>query len=130
MSRKQQEPARLKAARYRFRKWRRHREGHSRIPHSLWKLATELGVEYGVSPTSRALGVSYSDLKKRVSGEQKGKGAIRESSFVEVPFRGSNILHCSMELENSRGSRLKVELSGQEFPDISELAQILYRERV
>jgi hypothetical protein len=59
-------PARLEGARRRFERWRRIREGRSRIPDPLWKSAVKLAAMYGLCRTARTLGLDYNALKKRV----------------------------------------------------------------
>ena len=59
-------PPRLEAGRDRFEQWRSERGPRRRIPEALWRVASELGVEFGVHRTAKALRLNYDALKARV----------------------------------------------------------------
>lgn len=105
-------PRRLEAGRQRFERWRSQRESRTRIPEALWALASELGVEFGVHRTARALRLNYDALKARVMVAQARIGS-RESAptFVEVSA-GSvpSARPCVVELEDGHGARMRVHL--------------------
>ena len=107
-------PPRLEAGRQRFERWRSEQASRTRIPEALWTLASELGVEFGVHRTARALRLNYDALKARVMVAQAGSGS-RESApgFVEV-FAGSvpDARPCVVELEDGHGARMRVHLDG------------------
>jgi len=107
-------PPRLEAGRRRFERWRSEHEPRTRIPEALWALASELGVEFGIHRTARALRLNYDALKARVTVAQSGIGS-RESApgFVEV-FAGSasGTRPCVVELEDGQGARMRVHLDG------------------
>lgn len=123
------EPKEIQKARDSFKMWRKTRVGKGRIPERLWDLAINLGVEYGVSHTSRELGLSYRDLKKRIRARHGDLELKRRLPFVELPVSegivsNGGIPECILELEDAGGMRLKVELRGGVIPDVSELAKI------
>ena len=107
-------PPRLEAGRRRFERWRSEHEARTRIPEALWTLASELGAEFGIHRTARALRLNYDALKARVTVAQSGIGS-RESApkFVEV-LAGSvpGSRPCVVELEDGHGARMRVHLDG------------------
>ena len=95
-------PARLEAGRRRFERWRRAREGRSRIPDPLWSLAVKLSATYGIHRTAKTLRLNPDSLKKRVAStngngsrgqgksRQKAAGQEAAAAFVElVPTEGA-----------------------------------------
>ena len=52
-------PARLEGVRRRFERWRRTREGGTRIPETLWAAAVKVAGVYGIHRTAKTLRVNY-----------------------------------------------------------------------
>ena len=124
-------PARLEAGRRRFERWRRTREGRSRIPDPLWSSAVELSTTYGIHRTAKTLRLNPDSLKKHVAsangdgsggqGEsrQKAAGPRAATAFVElVPPEGACPPECIVELENPRGAKMRVHAKGNQIPDV------------
>jgi len=122
-------PAGLELARQRFERWRRTREGHSRIPDSLWAVAVKAARRFGLYPTSRALRLDYMVLKRRVEADTAGLGpSARETapSFVELlPVGKGPRPECVVELEDPSGARLRIELNGITPSDLAALTRSL-----
>ncbi len=119
------EASKFRAASLRFARWRKSRQGNGRIPVPLWDLATELGLEFGVSRTVGALGLGYEDLKKRVLARGGAREESKKVSFFEMPtFSGPVLPEFSMELEDDRGYRLKLALKGGALPDMVEITRV------
>lgn len=107
-------PPRLEAGRRRFEHWRSERKPRMRIPEALWTLASELGVEFGVHRTARALRLNYDALKARVKVAQAGIGSGESAPmFVEViAGSASDARRCMVELEDGHGARMRLHLDG------------------
>jgi hypothetical protein len=113
----------------RFRLWREGRGCGDRIPQALWSAAIGLAGKHGVYRVSRALHLDYKNLKRRQQ-EQAG-GALgttgNETRFVELtvsPARepvAQRLCECTIELENPRGAKMRVELNG---PGLAGLASL------
>jgi hypothetical protein len=59
-------------------------------------------------------------LKKRVDGAS----SLAESTFVELPSSALSIMsECVIELEDAAGSRMRVQLKGQNAPDLLALSR-------
>jgi hypothetical protein len=124
-------PARLEAGRQRFERWRRTRQGHSRIPEPLWTSAVRLAGAYGLCKTARTLGLDYNALKRRVASARPGdslapktvgaKVARQEAAtaFVElVPPQGACLPECIVELEHPYGAKMRIRLTGQQSSEV------------
>jgi hypothetical protein len=64
-------PVRLAAIRRGFDRWRRTRQGRSRIPEELWALAVEAAGQYGLNSTAQALRLDYYSLKKHIEAARR-----------------------------------------------------------
>jgi hypothetical protein len=118
-----------KAAR-RFESWRTDRTGR-RIPEDLWSLAVELGRRYGVSRTSRALGLQYYSLKERMesaseapSGEPSARPAFVEILTAPSPAEQA----VQVEFESPSGAKMRVEVNGAVSPGLVELSRLFLAE--
>ena len=133
-------PARLEAGRRRFERWRRTREGRSRISDSLWNSAVKLAATYGIHRTAKTLRLNPDSLKKHVAsangngshgqGKSRQKAAGQEAApaFVElVPPEGACPLECIVELENPRGVKMRIHAKGNQIPDVvTAVSQVLF----
>jgi hypothetical protein len=120
----------LEEVRERFEIWRRGKKRGSQITKSLWAAAVEVCTEYSVNEVSRALGLNYSELKRRAActerttAPQGGSG----KNFVELSIGlGAHPVQCSVELESAAGGKLKMTYAGKcrEF-DLVELAKVFW----
>lgn len=137
---------RLEGVRRRFERWRRTRQGRSRIPERLWALAVKAAERYGLYPTVQALGLDYYSLKRRVEAarrESPGRTApphrrpdrIASSKvravagetaarFIELaPPASAGIPECILELEDPRGAKMRIHLKGVPDPDLTALSR-------
>ena len=106
--------------------WRHARGRARRIPEALWQAAVEVAQEHGVSKTSRELGLDYYALESRLRSSSRPKAS---PAFVEVPWPAvgtATASECRLELEDGRGARLRVELTGSALADLESLARALW----
>lgn len=100
----------LAELRHRFGMWRHRRSRGTRIPEELWHAAAQAAREHGVCKTSRQLGVDYYTLKRRLTGSAPAGDPVGVE-FVEIPQKvlaaGPG---CVLELQDPKGTRLRVEL--------------------
>ena len=114
-----------------FAQWRRRRSPGTRIPDTLWESAIELAREHGVSKTSRALGLDYYAVKKRVdAGSQRHRDEPAVGpTFVEFPLQAvPGNLACVLEAENEQGVRLRLELTGVPSTELAGLVRSVWSE--
>ena len=101
----------LEVARKELTAWRTGQEKGQRIPEPVWRTAVRAAKRHGVNPVSKALGLDYSCLKKRVGERGRSRrGAMTATpAFVEVlPDLASRDLACVIELEKGNGARLRI----------------------
>jgi hypothetical protein len=103
----------------RFDQWRAGRKVGARIPQELWAGAVDLVGEHGACRVAAELHLDYAVLKRR-AGLAGGKVRVQEApQFVELfapagPTTPAGALRaeCVVELDNARGAKMRVELSG------------------
>jgi hypothetical protein len=120
----------LEELRRRFATWRRTGRKGQRIPEVLWEAAVVAARELGVNRVSRAMGLDYTRLKRRVAG---GGAAQAEASltttglvFVELPLDGvAQRLECVVEFEGVRG-RFTIRLAEHNPAEVVALALVCF----
>ena len=126
---KREVPAQLKTAQRRFERWRGSHAGRRRIPESLWAVAVKTARQCGISRTARALCVDYYRLKKRVASQGNGARSITSArqampAFLELtPTMPSNRGRCVVELEDSAGTKMRIQLESLETADLVALSR-------
>jgi hypothetical protein len=106
----------------RFQAWRKLRNGGSRIPQSLWRLAVRLASSHGVSRTATALKLDYYSLKKQVEAAVD-RPQSRSLGFVELPAPVMVGKQGLFELDNGAGATMRVQLVGYDAAEIEALAR-------
>ena len=116
-------PAPLARGARRFAQWRKKRTTQS-IPEQLWSLATRLGTEHGVSRASRALGVQYPALKKRVeAAAMSSREKSAPPAFMEIlTSPGRPAAEHVVEFESASGAKMRIETRGGSPPDLAALS--------
>ena len=122
------ESRQVERARKKFEVWRRSRKRSTPIPEGLWKSAVVAAKEVGINRTSRALGLEYYALKKRVVASTD-RAPMKASSFVEFesvapPF----FTEWAVEMDNGSGSRLRVAVRSPSGPDVVALSRTFWGE--
>ncbi len=111
-------------------KWRKIKRYHREpVPKDIWKDATELAKKYSIYKVSKALSLNYVNLKTRVMGPSKKKPENKKTPFIELgqlPPAAEIVL----EMENKKGSRLKICLKGKIDFDPMDLAKIFYQKNL
>jgi len=118
----------IEATRLKFEKWRRRRTGQERIPETLWSEAVELARRYGTWPAARALGLDYNNLKQLAVGGNGRRALNPRTTFVEVIPPGAGVSSCIVEMENGRGSRMRIEWKGA-AADLTALSRTFWDEQ-
>jgi hypothetical protein len=120
----------LEEVRTRFEIWRQGKKPGSRIPKCLWAAAVDVCIDQPIYHVSRALGLNYTELKRRVA-RTKGAADTQNSSekgFVELSLglEAQRVL-CSIELESPRGNKVKMSFAGKcRDLDPLELAKLFW----
>jgi hypothetical protein len=106
----------------RFATWRKSRSVGERIPEPLWKAAVQFASAHGLNQTASVLSLDYYSLKKRVD-----ESGTSSATFVELPSPSFSIANeCVIEMEDCRGARMRVQLKGQNVPDLLSLSRLFW----
>jgi len=115
----------------RFAAWRSAGAKGRRIPEALWEAAAVAARELGVNRVSRAIGLDYTRLKRRVLGDGAPQAEASATAtgpvFVELPLDSvAQLPECVVEFEGVRG-RFTIRLAGHNPADVVALAEALSR---
>ena len=102
--------------------WRKIKRHCEPIPKDLWQAAAELAKKHSINTVSKTLRLSYADLKDRVhpsNPKSAKKGPFIELGYTQ-PFSGPET---TLEMENKKGSRLKISFKGRVDLDLMDLAR-------
>ena len=118
----------------RFDQWRAGRRVGARIPLDLWAGAVAAAVEHGAYRVAAELHLDYAALKRRAA-LAGGKASSTELAprFVELfsPVgrampAGAARPECVVEMDNARGAKIRVELSGDGLSGLSVLCSAFW----
>jgi hypothetical protein len=111
----------------RFQHWREGRKRGEHIPSALWAAAVSVAKQHGLHRIAHELRVDYDGLKRRVEhpGGAMPRGEL-DTQFVELfapaaPAAAAGLRECVVELENARGSKMRVELNGNGLAGLAGL---------
>ena len=115
----------------RFKRWRETRVRGQRIPQHLWAEAVELARSHGTKAVAKVLRVNVERLKARVEPVgDRVQGAKGDTDFVEMlvtPIPPSaQRCDCAVELDNARGTRMRVELNGHGLANLVGLCSAFW----
>ena len=112
----------------RFRIWRKTRKKRTSIPRDLWKAAIEQTQSYSINIVSKALGLSYTDLKRRVKASRANvySNPSAVAAFVELDLKETIPGRCVIEMNTPRGNRLKMDFMGTVGIDLLKLAKAFW----
>ena len=122
-------PAKLAQGRKCFEQWRSKQTHRTRLPDPLWSLATELAQEFGLSRTACTLRLSYNCLKKRLETPVLDPASQTKypTQFVELqPAQAHPVTECAIECENVQGSKMRIQLKGQDLEGLTRLCRELW----
>ena len=90
------------------------------MPESLWALAVEVAGQHGVCRVARCFSLDYYSLKERMRSGVETAGAQSKATFIQLPnLSSSSSMECSIEIEQPRGSRLRIHVKGAALPDLA-----------
>jgi hypothetical protein len=120
-------PASLGEVGDQFEDWRRTRKNRREpIPARLWKAAVKLADSYSINSISKALRLSYSDLKHHVH-EQSATDSIEAVSAAEFIDLGCSRnffeSECTVELQDATGLKVKISVRGKADFNLLQLAK-------
>ena len=119
----------LLRAMQRFQKWRRTKRGCERIPRALWSVAVKVAAQHGVNKTAQASGLNHNALKAELEKQSEGTVSNEHSSsgFVALPLPAlSSVPECVVEVENSKGQKLRIHFKGVATADVLSVSRALW----
>ena len=120
----------LERARRRFDRWRQTHKGRRRIPEPLWNVAVKVASACGVSKTAATLRIDYTGLKRRVATATTSGNSITavKTTFLELAATVPSVpRRCVVQMEDSDGAKMRMELSGVETRDLLALSRTFWR---
>jgi hypothetical protein len=106
--------------------WRANPGKGRRIPDSVWRKAVCAAKQQGVNPVSRALGLDYNHLKRRMAcGGMRARGKTGGvPAFLEIKAEAaSSDLACVIELEKGGGTRMRICVKSASSVDWSRIKE-------
>ena len=125
---------RLQQLRQSIEHWRRTRRKQGPMPAALWDEAAALAGAIGVCPVSRALGIGYDSLQKRVQGRAEPRAAAATAAPGVAPIRfvelsgaqfagGTAAGGAVVEVTAADGAHLSVRLPSASALDVAALVR-------
>lgn len=119
-----------------FEQWRAVRQGGARIPAALWAGAVAAAAEHGAYRVAATLHLDYAVLKRRfaLAADSTGTQPALQAAprFVEFFAPASQAQAaplqpaCVVELANSRGAKMRVELNADALAGLSALCSAFW----
>lgn len=119
----------IEQLRGRLQEWRRSRRHGARIPEALWISAVKLAKKYPPARIAHELGLDYDGLKRRLkTAKQHGTSEQgTQPGFIELlPFAPTSHCECTIEMEDRRGAKMKLELKGASAWDVAAVSRALW----
>jgi len=119
----------IEQVRSHLQEWRRSRKHGARIPEALWSAAVKLVKKYRPARIAHELGLDYDGLKRRLKIAQQHSPSEPQThpGFIELfPFAPTSHCQCTMEIEDRRGAKMKLELKGASAEDIAAVSRALW----
>jgi hypothetical protein len=99
----------LKKVQQRFKRWRNKRQKRGQIPERLWEGAVRAVQENSLSRVSRALGLNYQELKRRVEDKAIVSTDLA-NKFIEFDISALMGAECIVEVQEGHGGKMKMQL--------------------
>lgn len=119
----------IEQVRYRLQEWRCRRRHGARIPEGLWRSAVKLAKKHRPARVAHELGLDYDGLKRHLKTAQQHGTSEQEAkpTFIELaPFAPASHCECTMEMEDRRGAKMKLELKGASAGDVAAVSRALW----
>ena len=117
--------ATMSAVQARFADWRKNKKNRRRIPEDLWEAAVLLNNEYTLNQISRALKLSYSDLKKRIKSHHQllACKSTPSQDFISLDMPQMHSAECIIEMEHNNGNKMRMHFKGKADLDLQSFAE-------
>jgi hypothetical protein len=117
----------IEAVHGRLQQWRRDRKHGERIPEELWMAAVKLTKRYRPARIAHTLGLDYAGLKQRLKAAKQDDRSASQPGFIELlPLTPSSLCQCTMEIEDRRGAKMKLEFQAVSAGDVAAVSRALW----
>ena len=120
----QTNPLTLEELKNQLERWRANKINHRQaIPEKLWQAAADLAKAGSINQVSKALHLSYADLKYHIYGPSVSKHKTKQKniSFIEIkpsqPFSETT----TVDIENKKGARMRICLKETDIASLVKL---------
>ena len=115
----------IEEVRQRLESWRKTKKNQREpIPAYLWQEAAGLARKYSLNSVSSALHLSYMDLKEHTYESIKQSTKKRKTpSFVEIGPMAPPSGETTLEMENQKGSKIRISFKGKTDFDFTNLVK-------
>lgn len=111
-------------------RWRQTRKRRRPMPEQLWQAAASLSKQLSIQQVSKALGLNYGALKKRVYPQDKDRPVNKHTptAFIELGFeqQAAPISECIVEMQDSCGAKMTMHFFGKTGLDLLELGKAFW----
>jgi hypothetical protein len=120
-------PPEIKELSCQIEQWRSTRPYLMAMPEPLWTLAANLAKQHGLARVARFARLDYYSLKEHVARLDGDSGAEAKPTFIELKSVPAPLVcECTIELEDSKDSRMRIHIKGAPMPDIAALSRTLW----
>lgn len=109
----------------RFANWRKAKQHRKRIPEELWTAAVMLSQAHSIHKISRALSLSYTDLKARIKKFHTTPDTCLTTPPLDfIPINiAQNSAECIVEMEHRNGNKMRMHFKGKADLDLQSFAE-------
>lgn len=116
----------------RFAQWRKTKNHRDRIPEDLWAAAVMLSQKHAIYKVAKVLGLSYTQLKKRVLSNKPlqtcSEGPSHE--FIPIDIPPVNSAECIIEMEHHNGNKVRMHFKGKADLDLQAFSESFWSGKV
>ena len=116
----------------RFAEWRKTKNHRDRIPEDLWAAAVMLSQINATYKVAKVLGLSYTELKKRVLSHKSMHACSADPSrdFIPIDISSLHSAECIIEMEHRNGNKMRMHFKGKADLDLQSFSESFWSGRV
>ena len=98
------------------------------MPEPLWQAAASLSKQLSIQQVSKALGLNYGALKKRVYPQDQPVDKHTPATFIELGFeqQPAPIAECIVEMQDGCGAKMRMHFVGKTDLDLIALGRAFW----
>ena len=109
-------------------RWRQTRKRRRPMPEPLWQAAASLSKKLSIQQVSKALGLNYGALKKRVYPQDQPVNKPKPATFIELGFEQqvTPIAECIVLMQDGCGAKMTMHFVGKTDVDLLALGKAFW----